>query len=146
MKKAVAKSFRYASIFGEAIFRNVPVLVDESVRVKLVDASKIEVTLSGKIVSVMEREVAKLWLAKKADPFHLTPKEIDAIRAICSLNQSEMAVMLRLTKGTISKSPSAQTHNEHSPRTSDRLFRCDFCNRVVISHCLKPVISDSFVF
>lgn len=103
MKKAIAKTYRYSSAFGEAVFRNVPVLVDDDFRGKTVDPDKDDCGLTGNVIMAMEREVAKGWLRDRADPLHLKSREIESIRVLCGLNQTEMAALLRLTKGSMSK-------------------------------------------
>ena len=103
MKKVIAKTYRYVSPLGEAVFRNVPVLVDDDFHGKTVDQNKHDIAVSGDVIMLMDREVAKDWFKNRADALHLAPREVNAIRIICGVNQSEMAALLRLAKGTMSK-------------------------------------------
>ena len=98
MKQVVKKTYRYESHLGKATFRNVPVwLVDD------LTGRTNDVALDDQVAMAMEREVAKDWLARRAEPDKLSPQEIDAVRIIFGLNLSEFARLLRLTKGTMSK-------------------------------------------
>ena len=103
MKPAIIKTHRHVSHLGDAVFKNVPVLVDDSFSRKEVNSKTDEYAISGDVVMRMEREVAKTWLTEKADPRNLKADEVNAVRILCGLNQSEFASVLGLTKGTMSK-------------------------------------------
>jgi hypothetical protein len=105
MKRIVAKNYRFASILGIADFRNVPVWVEakEEITGKNFDQKLHDHELSGDVIQLLSREIAVRWYSQLQEGHLLTAKEIYGIQCIFGVKQIELATLLGITKGTISK-------------------------------------------
>jgi DNA-binding transcriptional regulator YiaG len=106
MKRIVAKQYEFASRLGQAIFRNVPVwlVASDKVTVKNFDQDEHEHELSGDVIQLLSREIAvSFYTTIAVNQRTLTGDEVYGIQCVLNVKQHELAQLLGVTKGTISK-------------------------------------------
>lgn len=112
MKTIRAKKINYQSYLGDAQFEHVPVLVEDGVKAKDFDPEKDDYSLSGDIISLLEREIAKGWLGrflKRDTDNNMTSRgvikadEVYGIMLVLGLKQIEFAKLLGVDKSTITR-------------------------------------------
>lgn len=105
MYAAICKEYRYKSHLGEMTFLGVPVSVkSKGLSGKSVSFGQVYAT-AGDIIDWMERETAKKFVIdfKKSERKEISKDEIYGIMVYLGVNQSELAKLLSIDKGTVTK-------------------------------------------
>lgn len=109
LKTVIARKYTETTHLGSMVFDYVPVMVDESFKAKpgaVVSLKKgDEFSVGGDVIRKTSKVIAIAWLKKKVEKNELsmTPEEFYGVMVELKLNMTQVAEILGVAKGTISR-------------------------------------------